>query len=75
MAFIDTNALNRLIGRLLSHTDILAGWVNLPPEIAKDIHSATCILDELSELLDCIDRATTPRAVAHTLVGLDAEGA
>jgi hypothetical protein len=75
MATIHTttqDALQSLVGRMLSHADVLAGWANLPPEIAKDIHAATVILDELTQVLDAIERLTSPRSVAHALVGLDA---
>jgi hypothetical protein len=73
MATIDSNALNRLVGRLLSHTDTLAGWANLPPDIVRDVHAATCILDEVTELMDTVERMTSPRAVAATILGLNTE--
>jgi hypothetical protein len=65
---IDYNALNRLIGRLLSHHDVLTGWPGMPTEIIRDVHSATVILDEVCELLDCVERTTNPRSIAAAIV-------
>lgn len=51
---LNINALHALVGRMLSHADELAGRPELPDGIAKDVHTATSILDKLTEFLAAV---------------------